>query len=76
MLNKKLALNELCWTGAAEAFKFGCPDAPCLDSADYKSVIKARELFETFTDEQMAVALLILMLDLGRRLQGREKTHA
>jgi len=68
--NKKpLEVRELCWSGAAEAMRYGCPDRPMLSNADLKAVVKARQLFEGLTDQQMAVALLLLMVDLGRRIE-------
>ncbi len=70
-MKKPLANNELCWSGAAEAFRYGCLDAPDVSRADIKQIIKARQLFEGFTDQQMAVALLILLLDLGRRIENQ-----
>ncbi len=69
---KRLGASDLCCIGAAEAMKYGAlPDARKVTRADYRAVEKARGLFEGFTDQQMAVALLICMVDLGRRIDSK-----
>jgi hypothetical protein len=71
--NKKpLEARELCWAGAAEAMKYGSEgNSKTVTRADLQATIKARKLFEKFTDQQMAVALLILMVDLCRRINDK-----
>jgi hypothetical protein len=66
---KPLGASDFCYIGAAEAMKYGAtPDARKITRKDYQAVEKARDLFEQFTNQQMAVALLILMVDLGKRI--------
>src|SRR5262245_46283921 len=49
-------LVDLCYSGTAEVFRFGCPGAPSASKSDLDAAIRARVLFEKFTDKQMAIA--------------------
>lgn len=69
----KISASDLCFLGAAEAMKYGAKDeGKKVSTADLRGANRARHLFKNYTDQQMAVSLLILMLDLGRRIAEKE----
>lgn len=41
--------------------------------SDLKAAEKARDFFEGYSVQEMAIALLILMVDLGRRVNEKEE---
>lgn len=61
--------SDLVFSGAAASFAWGCPDHPPYTEAQIAAIVKAREVFEGMTIEEMGAALLVLLLDLGRRIE-------
>lgn len=61
--------SDLAIIGASEVFRLNGPEASEPTREEGEAINEARALFETFTDQQMAVALLVLLLDLGRRVE-------
>lgn len=73
---KPLGAVEMCWTGAAEAMKYGSEgNSLAVTRADLQAAKDARKLFKGFTEQQMAVALLVLMIDLGRRIENKTQQN-
>lgn len=69
-----LSASDACFLGAAEAMKFGAkPDCQSVSQAELRAAREALRLFDTYTDDQMAVSLLLAMVVLGRRVEQREK---
>ncbi len=70
---KPLSASDACYLGAAEAMKFGAlPESRSVTRAQLKAARTALSLFEDFTDDEMALSLLLAMVTLGRRVERRE----
>ena len=71
---KPLSASDACYLGAAEAMKFGAaPESRSITQSELRVAREALRFFETCTDDQMAVSLLVAMVALGRRVEQREK---
>jgi len=69
-----LSASDACHLGAAEAMKFGAkPDSQSVTQSQIRAAGDALRLFESYSDDQMAVSLLLAMVALGRRVERREK---
>lgn len=66
--------TDLAFAGTSEAYRWACPGQhPEYTRDQLIAINEARELFEKMTDEQMAAALLILLVDLGRRTENADE---
>lgn len=70
---KELSAVDACYFGAAEAMKFGSDGNHLkVTQAQISRAREAVRLFERFTDDEMALSLLVGMVELGRRIERKE----
>lgn len=69
----RLSAVDACYLGAAEAFKFGSDGNHLkITRAQISGAREAMEMFKHFSDDAMALALLVGMVELGRRIERKE----
>ena len=71
--NPRLSVVDVCYLGAAEAFKFGSDGNHLkVTQSQINCARKTLKIFDDFSDDEMALSLLVGMVELGRRLERKE----
>lgn len=69
-----LSAMNACYLGAAEAMKYGAaPESRQVTQAQLRAASRALRFFDDLSDDEMALALLVAMVALGRRVEEKER---